>query len=716
MNQPPHCYHCKKPVSGEEIFCRHCGTRLRDTGLQAGQMIGKHYEVEDIIGQGGMGQVVKARHNLTNQVVAIKTLSPHLAADPGLRERFLQEARALAGLDHPNIMTLYTFLEEEGKFFLVMQYIDGQDVDAMFRRCMGISPRASVPIFQLALKGLGYAHQQGIIHRDLKPANIMVTRDGRVKLTDFGIALIRGGLRLTVTGAQVGTVFYMAPEQIQGSPATPRSDLYAMGVSLFESIAGRLPFEGDDYTVRKGHVEDPAPDIRQFRPDVPENLAKTLLRALAKHPNQRFQTADEFCEALGNWGDVIPLVECPLCGSKHPVGEGVSCPSCGKDELCRIHMVDEYNMCRPCVQLESRTASLHEQPGPPFSSNPQEEAPGSFVYSAAPSLSGSSSDLPYSLHGNKPASSPASASSPSPLAPNNVGYNNQGPGISADLSDKDKTETEPPRPHMAPSTNQRIEQQGSNPRHAPPRLASRPHTSTGATLPPNITTRDRADMVLIPEGYFILGAHDEPNATPPKRCYLRSYYIDRYPVNHASYERFVRETGHPFPSHWWNPNEHQGRLYPPDLTLHPIVNVTYSDAVAYCRWAGKRLPYEAEWEKASRGTDSRLYPWGTEWVDGMAHFGANSTSPSPKYAKAKSPYGVCDLLGNVWEWVADWYAADSYAHMDETSPYGPSQGKYRTIRGGGFSDPPRTVRVTTRNFRPPETGDLTLGFRCVLDP
>lgn len=715
MNQPPHCYHCKKPVSGEEIFCRHCGTRLRDTGLQAGQMIGKHYEVEELIGQGGMGQVVKARHNLTYQVVAIKTLSPHLASDPGLRERFLQEARALAGLDHPNIMTLYTFLEEEGKFFLVMQYIDGQDVDAMFRRCGGISSRGCVPIYQLALRGLGYAHRQGIIHRDLKPANIMVTRDGRVKLTDFGIALIQGGLRLTVTGAQVGTVFYMAPEQIQGSPATPRSDLYAMGVSLFETLAGRLPFEGDDYAVRKGHVEDPAPDIRQFRPDTPEIVAQVLNRALSKRPEQRFQNADEFCDALGEWGNVIPLVECPLCGSKHPVGEGVSCPSCGKDELCRIHMVDEYNMCRPCVQLDNRTSSLHEQPSAPFTNESKNDAPGSYVYSAAPSLTNSSTDLPYSLHGDGHSGSQSSqVSSLAPNAPSSEMYNNSGPGISAELSSSEKTE--PLDPLLAPSTNQRIEQQEGGSLHPSPRLSSRPHTSTGATLPPDITTRDRADMVLIPEGYFILGAHDEPNATPPKRCYLRSYYIDRYPVNHASYERFIRETGHAMPKHWWNPDENKGRMYSPELTLHPIVNVSYTDAQAYCRWAGKRLPTEAEWEKASRGTDSRLFPWGNDWVDGMAQFGASSTSPSPMFVQAKSPYGVCDMLGNVWEWVADWYAADSYIHMEETSPYGPSQGKYRTIRGGGFSDPPRTVRVTTRNFRPPVMGDTTLGFRCVLDP
>lgn len=784
MNHSRTCYHCKKPIGGDEIFCRHCGTRLRDTGLQPGQMVGRHYRIEDVIGQGGMGQVVKALHELTGQVVAIKTLSPHLAADPGLRERFLQEARALAGLDHPNIMTLYTFLEEEGKLFLVMQFIDGQDVDAMFRRCGGISPRAAVPIFQCALQGLGYAHRQGIIHRDLKPANIMVTRDGRVKLTDFGIALMTGGLRLTVTGAQVGTVFYMAPEQIQGSPATPRSDLYAMGISLFEVLAGRLPFAGEDYAVRKGHVEDPVPDIRQWRPDVPDYVAAALYRALSKRPEQRFQTAEEFCDHLGRWGDVLPLVDCPLCAYKHPVGEGVSCPSCGKDELCRFHIVDEYNMCRPCVQLDTRTASLHDQPellyagkAIPASAVPSHVSSAAVYHTpghSSSSPSRSSFDLPYHLHTgagihpNDPTLgmplSSVSAPHSMPMMPpdtRNPSSADRGhpqgaaPGVAYGHIHRAGAPTSPPQhtlnaPTVPPVPPAIAKTGGTPPSATVPPVSASPlfsefsqnplssdsadarsglgmsggslsmspprATSSGSTLPPDITTRDRAEMVLIPEGYFMMGAHDEPNASPPKRCYLRAYYVDRYPVTNAAYERFVKETGHPIPKHWSVPEEPGGRYFSPDQTLHPVVYVSYHDALAYCRWAGKRLPTEAEWEKAARGTDSRIYPWGPDWVDYAAHFGAVHTCPVPSHAKGKSPYGVCDVLGNVWEWVADWYAPDSYQLEDETSPTGPKDGKYRVIRGGGYTDPPRTVRVTTRNFRPPHLVGVAIGFRCVMDP
>jgi serine/threonine-protein kinase len=768
-----------------------------------------------------MGQVVKAIHDLTGQIVAIKTLSPHLAADPGLRERFLQEARALAGLDHPNIMTLHTFLEEEGKFYLVMQYIDGQDVDAMFRRCCGLRPHAAIPIFQLSLRGLGYAHRQGIIHRDLKPANILVTRDGRVKLTDFGIALISGGLRLTVTGAQVGTVFYMSPEQIQGALAGPRSDIYAMGVSLFEVIAGRLPFEGDDYTVRKGHVEDPCPDIRMWCPETPEQVATAIARAMAKQPERRFQTAEAFGDALGEWGEVLPLVDCPLCGSLHPIGEGVTCSSCGKDELCGYHIVEEYQLCRPCVQLEHRpVVSLnsrfspasehmdllaspenidyhsHNYSQPNFSGMPPLEAHNSSrssgkldASSAYPqdaldlsipsdlerdSLESSQHlepsdahrelqlDLPH--HDTPPVPSTAQASSQqvvvqrgallqsSPKSSSHLSAEHARRKASPSVESGHHTPSKSAKglhdfsSNMTSSSANMIQspvQSGISTINAPSPDQSDTHkldavqvsfsadlsglsrenlpfTEQGRAnsqfLSTHIITRDNAEMVLIPEGYFILGANDEPNASPPLRCYLPSYYVDRYPVTNATYERFVRDTGYQAPKHWWKPEEHNGRYYSPELTLHPIIQVSYEDALNFCQWTGKRLLSEAEWEKSARSTDARLFPWGTQWVDGMAHFGSSRTCPVLSHDQGKSIYGICDLLGNVWEWVADWYSAESYAKMDPHNPQGPSEGKYRVVRGGGYTDLPHTIRAVTRNFRPPHLPASVVGFRCALNP
>jgi serine/threonine-protein kinase len=625
-----------------------------------------------------MGQVVKAVHKLTDQIVAIKTLSPHLASDPGLRERFLQEARALAGLDHPNIMTLHTFLEDEGRLYLVMQFIDGQDLDAMFRRCGGLSEHATLPIFYRALKGLGYAHRQGIIHRDLKPANILVTRDGRVKLTDFGIARITGGLRLTMTGAQVGTVFYMSPEQIQGTEAETRSDIYAMGVSLYEVLTGRLPFDGDDYTVRKGHVESMPPDPRRWQPQLSQNVVKAVMRSLAKDPNHRFQTAEAFADALGPPGEVLPLIACPLCRSQHPIGEGVTCPSCHQEELCRFHMVAGEGICQPCHKKQLANPTIVQKT----------------LQLAALDMS---SDAPVSMQSN-----PSSSVRQTPSQPSSPSLAQQAPA----------------------STGQPIEMSMESlgigpPQHGAPSSASvgtlLNTTPSSHTLPPTIVTRDGAEMALVPGGGFTLGAHGEPNAQPPREIQLSPYYIDRYPVTNACYQKFLRETGYKRPTHWWDPSEHEGVLFPPELMLHPVVQVSYEDALAYCRWVGKRLPTEAEWEKAARSHDQRLYPWGPQWKDNMAHFGHTMTAPVLAHTYGQSPYSACDMLGNVWEWVQDYYSSDSYNYLEEQDPQGVEQGSFRVVRGGCYRDLASNIRATTRGFRMPHLKGPTVGFRCVLD-
>lgn len=657
---------------------------MEETGIQPGHCIDKHYVVKSVIGHGGMGQVVKAVHTLTDQIVAIKTLTPHLASDPGLRERFLQEARALGGLDHPNIMTLHNFLEDAGKLYLVMQFIDGEDLDAMFRRCSGLSAPATIPIFYRALLGLGYAHRQGIIHRDLKPANILVTRDGRVKLTDFGIARIVGGLRLTMTGAQVGTVFYMSPEQIQGNEAEARSDVYAMGISLYEVLTGRLPFDGDDYTVRKGHVESMPPDPRRWKPELPQKLTDVLMKALAKDPNKRYQTAESFADALGGPGEVLPLVECPLCSSQHPIGEGVSCPSCFKDEICQYHIIVSEGICQPCHQLNQFRPTVQ----------------GKAFQSAI-----SARVQPEALNQQTPIQATPSQ---------NVARHHTPVQLSLE---------QPESSIVAPSSEWVHENTENNlldtARSAAPISASVEvllnSTPASHTLPPRITTRDGAEMILIPNGPFTIGVHGEPNAQPPQEIQLSPYYIDRYPVTNACYLRFIRESKYPQPSHWWDPKENNGLYFLPELMLHPIVQVSYEEVQAYCRWVGKRLPTEAEWEKSARSNDQRLYPWGKVWQEGMAQFGESSTSSVLVHEHGQSPYGVCDLLGNVWEWIGDYYSSDSYKYIEGHNPQGVEKGSFRVVRGGSHRDPPSNIRATTRGFRMPHLKGPSVGFRCVLD-
>ena len=219
-------------------------------------------------------------------------------------------------------------------------------------------------------------------------------------------------------------------------------------------------------------------------------------------------------------------------------------------------------------------------------------------------------------------------------------------------------------------------------------------------------TEDGAEMVLVPAGEFLMGSEDYDHEKPQHRVYLDGFHIDKYEVTNALYKRFMETTSRSSPLYWsdakWNGSS------------QPVVGVSWQDADAYCTWAGKRLPTEAEWEKAARGTDGRKYPWGEQWDSTKAHAEnkLGKTTPVGSYAGGLSPYGAYDMAGNVWEWVADWYAADYYKQSPERNPVGPASGQYRVLRGGSWDDGPGYLRTALRlNGSPGSRGDH-IGFRC----
>jgi len=257
------------------------------------------YRIIEKLGEGGMGVVYKAVDTTLDRVVAIKALSAELAKNPELEQRFRAEARAQASLNHVNLATLYAFLVEGGTAWMVMEFIEGESFASMIQRRGPIPSQASLPLFRQALLGLGYAHRMGIVHRDIKPGNIMLNHQGIVKVMDFGIAKVMGGRSMTRTGTQMGTAWYMAPEQVMNKGVDIRSDIYALGVTLYEMLSGRVPFESDsDYEVMTDHVNTPPPPPTQFYPYIPAGAVNAVLKALAKNPNDRFQTTEEFGAAL----------------------------------------------------------------------------------------------------------------------------------------------------------------------------------------------------------------------------------------------------------------------------------------------------------------------------------------------------------------------------------------------------------------------------------
>jgi hypothetical protein len=268
----------------------------------AKKQLGK-YDIIERLGRGGMAEVYRAYQPSLDRFVAIKLLHPFLADDPEFKDRFEREARNVARLRHPNIVQVYDFEydAESESYYMVMELIEGHTLKDRLNGLNG-QPLPTEEILRItreAAEALAYAHARGMIHRDVKPANLMLDSDGRVVLTDFGIAKIVTGHQFTASGGMVGTPSYMAPEQGLGEAGDERSDLYSLGVILFQLITGRLPYDAETplATILK-HVNEPIPSPRQFNPETPAAIERIILKALAKDPEDRFQSADEMLAQL----------------------------------------------------------------------------------------------------------------------------------------------------------------------------------------------------------------------------------------------------------------------------------------------------------------------------------------------------------------------------------------------------------------------------------
>ena len=266
--------------------------------MNIGERIGD-YEIIQILGAGGMGQVYKVRNVLSDRIEAMKVLLPNLEGDPGLADRFLNEIKVQATLDHPNIAKLHTAMRSGNQLVMVMEFVDGTSLAQVLQRGP-LPPSTAAAYASQVLDALGYAHAHGVIHRDIKPANIMLAADGHIKLMDFGIARVQADRRLTQTGSTVGSLFYMSPEQIKGGDPDGRSDLYSLGITMYEMVTGRRPFLGDsDFQIMSAHLQQAPMAPIEVIPGIPSALSDIILMAIEKDPAARFQSAEAFRAALG---------------------------------------------------------------------------------------------------------------------------------------------------------------------------------------------------------------------------------------------------------------------------------------------------------------------------------------------------------------------------------------------------------------------------------
>jgi len=645
-----------------------------------GQTIGRYHILEQL-GQGGMAVVYKAYDTRLERDVAIKIIRKDAfpaEAHERILQRFERESKALAKLSHANIVKVYDYGEYEGAPYLVMELLTGGTLKYQQTHILpfGDAARLLAPI----ARALGYAHKHDILHRDVKPSNILITESGEPVLTDFGIAKVleeSDGQTLTGTGIGLGTPEYMAPEQWLGK-AVPASDQYSLGVVFYELVTGHKPYTADTpAAILIKQSNDPLPRPKDFVPGLPATVERVIFKALAKQPENRFADMDAFAQALEKLAQSAPTSDIRKETKK-----------VFPDRLPTRSTSDRPGSFLRADKLETRDdligkrphRAIRQQSSVKKSLPPRWRWIGLGLLGAA--VLGGLIFWVLILEGRR---SQANA---------NAAQTQQITRTPAQLSSSATaglmeipTSTYPPAAIPDPTATLGI----------------------GST---QVRDAEGMTMVYVPAGEFEMGSEDgDPDESPIHTVYLDAFWIDQTEVTNGQYEKCVSTGACTKPS---STSSYTRNAYYDDLQYvdYPVIYVDWYQAQAYCQWSGGRLPTEAEWEKAARGTDGRIYPWGNN-LDPEIYYDPNTgdTTQVGSFSSGASPYSVLDMVGNVWEWVADWYG--TYPSGKVNNPMGPESGDARVLRGGSYSDTTvRTLRSTYRLTAYPDYKSAVLGFRC----
>lgn len=725
-----------------------------------GQTIGGRYKIEALLGQGGMSAVYRGIDPNLRRTIALKLIHPHLSSDAEFVRRFEQEAAAVAQLRHPNIIQVYDFNHDNEVYYMVLEYVPGETLQAKLKALHSAGQRLSlteaVRIMATVTDAVEYAHRRGMVHRDLKPANVMLNQESQPILMDFGVAKMLTGTQHTATGTLVGTVAYMSPEQIKGSRVDERADIYSLGVMLFEMVAGRPPFEGDSaMTVMFKHVNEPPPDIRQYNSELPEGVREVIQRALAKEAEDRYQHASDLASALRGVRLTATYVEPPT--QQRPVKPVEPVRSTEQPKALEVpRPVEPVAQPKPVEQPKIiETPKPVEQPrsGEPAKPTPvvskaedktlieppvvvqpavtpelaKPVVPVSKSEPAVKPVISTTSTLPPEVKLGGATSEPKKGL-PMPLILAGIGGLALvacvavalifGPTLLGGGTSTQAVNTAVPTVVVVVEATNTTVPQTTNTAAPLPTETAVPPTATDAPTPTPSNTPapvPPAGMVLIPAGSFTMGSTTgQADERPPHPVNIQDFFMDETEVTNAAYGECVT-AGNCSRPQVTGSTTRANYFTRPEFANFPVIQVTWQQAVDYCVFRDKRLPTEAEWEYAARGDTNRVFPWGDEF-DVARVPGLVPDTVEVGTLDNASIFGVKDLSGNVGEWVADWYAVDYYANSATDNPPGPDTGRQKVYRGGSFDNPNGIFYTTTRRYRQgPGFRDVDIGFRCAAN-
>lgn len=737
------CQLCKNCYSDEVATCPKDGMPTMHTIAGEPILEGK-YHIECRLGQGGMGVVYKARHAYLKTQLAIKIILPDLVGnDPQLVTRFRQEALAAAAIRHQNVVSVTDYGVINGAVpFLVMEYVEGESLHDLLAREKVLSPERALELMAAICAGVGAAHHQGIVHRDLKPLNIMICNDKpnlsqAVKILDFGLAKIKSGellgsfIQAQTTGL-MGSPYYMAPEQWADDDPDSRSDIYSLGVMLFQMLAGDVPFKGSSIpAIMKKHISDPPPTFAEVGLSMPLEVESAVRHTLHKEKDKRTPSVEAMIEELRM------AVEPGAFGIHTTSGGGSAFANSSLNILTEPPKSSVYVdnvavgqsredgwLMLDGIQSGTHNLRISHSGFQDWIGNVTCDGRPQRVVAQLQSGGQASATVAYT-GGNTPHNFSSTQNNDQEMqqtAFQNWDTGRQHIGVQSQAPKK--------RGFVSPFVIGAAAVFGLfvlgvlglggaymagviGPKRADTIILTNNPTPTPSGLP---TTSARADLVAIPGGTFIMGRSDGLEIERPEHeVTVTNFSIDKTEVTNGEYSQFVQAANYKdIPAHWVN-----GKPIAGQETM-PVRFVNAADAEAFAQWRSSRdnvtyrLPTEQEWEYAARnGSKRNLYPWGDKFEARCAMIDQANNEPASSGSKScPNSWGVVDMIGNVFEWTG----TDAALYPGSGGVMKNINEKHLMVRGGSAfqkSTGPNAITSTFRIAIPASRRSAELGFRLV---